>query len=121
MARILLIEDDEALRDVLVSMLERKGYDVEVAGNGDEGIKLYRENPADLMITDIIMPVKGGIHTIVDLQKEYPDIKIIAISGGGMGAAEEYLEVVKVLSVKYALKKPFSNEELLNAIEDLLG
>ena len=121
MAQILLIEDDVVMRETLSEVLKRKGYEVVIAENGAQGLRMFREKPADLVITDIIMPVKGGIQTIIDIQKDYPKVKIIAISGGGLGTAEEYLTITKVLSVRHNFKKPFSNEELLQAVKELIG
>ncbi len=121
MSKILIIEDDAAMRETLKEMLERKNYEVITAENGDLGCKIFRKTPTDLIITDIIMPVKGGIHAIVDLQQEFHYLKIIAISGGGTGAAEDSLKIAKALSVNHTLSKPFSNEALLRAVRDLIG
>jgi len=95
MARILIIDDEPQLLDMLGQTFEREGYDIVKASNGKEGIKLYRENPVDLIITDIIMPEKEGIETIFELRKDFPDLKIIAISGGGRIEPEEYLDIAK--------------------------
>ena len=82
MSRILIIEDDEHVRGMLRKMLERIGYDVFDAPDGKEGLDFYRNTPVDLVITDILMPEKEGIQTIMELRREFPDVKIIAISGG---------------------------------------
>jgi YesN/AraC family two-component response regulator len=121
MASILIIEDDDQLRAMLREMLGRTGYEVTEARNGNEGIKLYRENPTDLVITDIIMPEKEGVETIIELKRDFPDVNIIAISGGGRIPAEEYLRMVKKLGAKHTLVKPFVREKLLEAVEDLIG
>jgi len=83
MARILIIDDESQIRSMLRLMLERVGYEVDEAPDGLEGIRQYREDPADLIITDLIMPNKDGIGMIIDLKKEFPKVKIIAMSGGG--------------------------------------
>ena len=83
MARILIIDNDVQILNMLRQTLEREGYDVLKASNGKQGIRLHREEPVDLIITDIIMPEKEGIETILELKRDYPDVKIIAISGGG--------------------------------------
>jgi len=83
MARILLIDDDAPVRRTLRKMLERQGYEVEEAPDGKAGLTLYQENPADLIITDLIMPEMEGIETIMELRRRFPDVKIIAMSGGG--------------------------------------
>lgn len=119
MKRILIIDDDTQFRQMLRQTLERAGYEVVEAADGNEGIKLFREAPTDLVITDIIMPGKEGIETIIELQREFPDVKIIAISGGGRIEAEEYLGFAKKLKVAGTFEKLFDREELLEAIEEL--
>jgi CheY-like chemotaxis protein len=83
MKRILIIDDDGQFLAMLRQMLERNGYRIVEVANGEEGIKLYRENPTDLIITDLIIPEKEGIESIIELRQDFPDVKIIAISGGG--------------------------------------
>jgi CheY-like chemotaxis protein len=82
MARILVIDDERIIRTIVKHALEEDGHEVIEAGDGEEGIQLYRKNPTDLVVTDIIMPRKEGIETIKELRRNYPDIKIIAMSGG---------------------------------------
>jgi len=81
-ARILVIDDDRKLREVISRALERAGYDVLEADDGEAGIRLYREHGADLIITDIFMPERDGLETILQLRRESPGVKIVAISGG---------------------------------------
>jgi CheY-like chemotaxis protein len=120
MARILVIEDEDEVRGMLQRVLERAGYEVAVAPDGDEGIRLFRENQADLIITDMIMPKKGGMETILDLRSEYPDVKIVAMSGGGRLGPEPYLEIAEGFGAVRIFSKPFRIEELLLAIQRLL-
>jgi CheY-like chemotaxis protein len=120
MANILVIDDDATILDMLRQILEREGYDVAKAYNGKEAIKIYREETTDLIITDIIMPGKEGIETIIELTKEFPNIKIIAISGGGRIGAEEYLHIAKVLGAQRTLTKPIEREELLKTVREVL-
>ena len=105
---------------MLRQMLEREGYEIMDAPGGKEGLKLYRENPIDLIITDIIMPDKEGIEIIMVLRRQFPDVKIIAISGGGRLDPEQYLRIAKSLGVQYTLAKPVEREELFKAVRDLL-
>lgn len=119
-ANILIIDDDDQFRTMLRKLIERSGYEVIDASSGKEGIKLYRENPADLIITDLIMPDKDGIETIQELKQIFPDVKIIAISGGGRLGANDYLNVAQILGAKRTMTKPINLPELLNAIEELL-
>ena len=123
MARILIIEDDHGFRKMLREMLEIAGYTVEEAPDGKIGMELYQkeENPADLIITDIFMPVKEGIEIIMELRHDDPDVKIIAISGGGKSGKLSYLKIAKDLGAQRCLVKPFTRKELLEAAKELLG
>lgn len=121
MEQILIIDDDNEFRNVLKEMLERKNYKVMTASNGEEGLRAYHENPAPIIITDIIMPSKNGVEIIFELVAQYPDISIIAISGGGKIDAEEYSKIIESIpNVKCFIKKPFAREELLTAIQKIL-
>lgn len=120
MARILIIEDDAAIRDLLRVLLERKGHTVREAGDGQEGIHLYRTDPCDLVITDLIMPRKEGLETIVALRQEFPRLKIIAISGGSRDNREDYLKTAELCGASRIFHKPFNNEEILAAVDELL-
>jgi CheY-like chemotaxis protein len=121
MKRLLLVDDDEPLRRVLGRTLERAGYSVLTAANGAEALKLYQQEPVDLVITDLVMPEKEGFETIMELKRLQRDLKIIAISGGGRGDAGDYLPVARHLGAAKVLAKPFSMEEILQAIRELLG
>jgi DNA-binding response OmpR family regulator len=120
MARILIIDDDEQVLDMLYESLTREGYDVLRASNGEQGLRLYRQEPVDLIITDIIMPEKEGIETIIELRKDFPDVKIIAMSGGGRIGTKDYLHLAKIFGVQRTFKKPVAREQLLDAIKALL-
>lgn len=120
MALILIIDDEPQIRSMLKLMLERDGYEVAEAPDGREGIKIHRQNPADLIITDLIMPNKDGIGMIIELRKEFPDVKIIAMSGGGLNKPEGYLRGAKKLGAACTLTKPIDRDELLRAIKDVL-
>ena len=91
-------------------------YEVVAAADGNKGLRLYREDPTDLVVTDIIMPEKEGIETIIDLRREFPEVKIIAMSGGGHGKPDSYLHMAKGLGAQRTLTKPFGKKELLEAI-----
>ncbi len=119
--RILLVEDDEQLRGMLRQMLEGAGHDVEEAPDGKIGAKLFREKPADLIITDMIMPEKEGLEMIMELWSDFPDVKIIAMSGGGMRTPEEYLKIARHMGALYTFEKPFNKQELLAAVQDVLN
>ena len=121
MARILIIDDDVQVLDMLKQTLECEEYEMVGSPNGKEGIRLHREDPVDLIITDIIMPEKEGIETIMELKRDFPDVKIIAISGGGIIGPEDYLHMAKILGAKRTFAKPVDRDELLKAVKELIG
>jgi len=121
MARILVIDDDEQVLDMLYESLTREGYDVLRASNGEQGMRLYREEPVDLIITDLIMPEKEGIETIIELRQDFPDVKIIAMSGGGRIGTKDYLNMAKIFGVQRTFTKPVAREQLLDAIRGLIN
>lgn len=120
MARILIIDDESQIRSMLRLMLERVGYEVIEAADGMDGIRQYRDNPADLIITDLIMPNKDGIGMIIELKKEFPNVKIIAMSGGGVNRPEGYLDGAKKLGATRTLTKPIDRDEMINAVKETL-
>ena len=120
MKRILVIDDDVTFRQMLRKMLERAGYETTEAADGKEGMKLFRAAPADLVITDILMPEQEGIETIQELKRDFAGVKIIAISGGGRLDPEEYLRTAGLFGAARTFSKPFDREELLEAIRELL-
>ncbi len=121
MQRILIIDDDEQVRDLLSEILGRAGYEVLAASNGAEGLRLYRAQPADLVITDLIMPEKEGMETIIALRKDFPKVRIIAVSGGGRSGAISYLPIAKSLGAARTVAKPFSKQEILDAVRETLA
>ena len=121
MERILIIDDDVQVLNVLHYALVCEGYEVLKASNGKEGVKLYREDPVDLIITDLIMPEKEGLETILELKKKFPEIKIIAISGGGRVGPEDYLPMAKIFGAKRTLSKPIGRDELVRTVKEVLG
>jgi len=117
---ILIIDDDETVRVVLRDILEREGYRVVDAPDGGSGIRRYQESPTDLVITDLIMPGKEGIETIRDLRREFPYVKIIAVSGGGRIGPDSYLKMAKGVGALRTVSKPFDRMALLKAVEEVL-
>ncbi len=120
MAHILIIDDEHQIRLMLRKLFESEGYKVTVASDGNEGIRRYHENPVDLIITDLIMPEKEGIETIWELKNKYPDVKIIAMSGGGKVKPEGYLHLAEQLGAIQTFSKPIRKEELLVAVKGLI-
>ncbi|MEI6392844.1 MAG: response regulator [Verrucomicrobiota bacterium] len=119
--RILLTDDDEPLRSVLRRSLERSGYEVREAGTGDAALRLLANAPADLIITDIVMPGMEGIEFILSLRKTHPGLPVIAMSGGGRIEANRYLEMARVCGVAKILPKPFDLEQLIAMVQELIA
>ena len=122
MAHILVIDDEEVIRVQLRLVLEEAGHEVDEAGDGEAGCRLFRERPADIIITDMVMPKKDGANTILDLWRDFPDVRIIAISGGdGTAGPEEFLEYAGVFGALRTFAKPIGHDELLAAVDELLA
>ncbi len=120
MKRILVIDDEELMLTFLRDLLEAEGYEITTAANGAEGLALFEKHPVDLVVTDIIMPVKDGLDTILELKKKAPDLPIIAISAGGNIPKERYLAVAGYMKNTKTLAKPFTRDELISAVEEHL-
>jgi CheY-like chemotaxis protein len=118
MHKILIIDDNETVRRFLCELLHRERYDVQVAKDGREGLQVFREHRPDLVIIDLFMPEKDGLETLIELQKEFPDTKVIAMSGYGGGSV--HLKTAALLGAKRILSKPVSNKEVLEAVRELL-
>ena len=118
MAQILIIDDEEKFRHVLKEILEFAGHEVLEANDGAEALKVYSSFRAELVMTDINMPGKDGIETIMELRREYPGVKIIAMSGGSVGNSR--IEMAKYLGADRTLDKPFYTREILDAVDLLL-
>jgi DNA-binding response OmpR family regulator len=119
MANILLIEDEPLVAGTIEVVLMKAGHSVTLAPNGDAGLKKFDEAPADLVITDIIMPQKEGIGTIREL-RERSQVPIIAISGGGRTKNFDFLRMAHKLGATEVLRKPFANAELIALVTKCL-
>ena len=117
MNRILLVEDDEDLCELMHNILQNDGYEIEIANNGAQALALDFVEPADLVITDVFMPKINGLETIVELRKQNPSLHFIAISGGG----KETLSLARKMGAHATLEKPFSCDRLLQAVSKLIG
>ena len=122
MARILIIDDEQDALVLAQEALESEGHEVICASQGDEGLALQRERPADLVITDIFMPEKEGIETIHQLTQEYPGIKVIAMSGGGRSSRmlENLSVTASALGIAAFLRKPFEVRTLCESVRHVL-
>lgn len=121
MAKILVIDDDPSILTMLKKMLEREGYEVDIACNGSEGLDKIEDSPPDLLITDIVMPEKEGMELIFHLRRKKPELKIIAISGGGRFNYEGYLTSAKYLGADLVFQKPLIHKEFVQAVSDLIN
>jgi CheY-like chemotaxis protein len=120
MPSILIIDDDDSLRDSLRRTLHQEGYAIMEASEGGRGLKLLERSPVDLILLDMFMPDKDGLETIGELRRAHPGIAIIAMSGGGFKGTVDVLHVAKKLGVRRTLAKPFTREQLLDALREEL-
>lgn len=121
MAHILIIDDDDQFRGLLRETLQRAGYEITEAVNGLQGLRIFHEKPPDMVITDMLMPVMPGSRFISTLRSDFPDVKIIAISGGGKSYYPgSFLQYARELGARAVLEKPVSRVDLLKAIKDIL-
>ncbi len=118
--RILVIDDEPTALDLLRRILEMNGYEVLSAVNGQKGVELFQQCPCDMVITDMVMPVKDGLQTILDLRTLAPKLPVIAISGGGTISKERYLAVAGYLDNVITIAKPFAIEDITGAVKKLL-
>jgi CheY-like chemotaxis protein len=126
MARILLIDDDELLRDTVLQMLELDGHQVTEAADGEQGLKLFQQRAGkggfDVVVTDVLMPGIDGARVIVELRRTHPDLPIVAISGGRRVLSSQFnLETASLAGASCQLAKPFSRHELQSALAQALA
>ena len=130
MAKIIVIDDEADIRNVLKEVLERAGHEVDIADSSDAGLDILRDKGADLVITDIIMPGKDGVDTVYQIRMEFPNTRVIVISGGGNVAPTDYqpsaistsayLASADAAGADVTLTKPFERAEILNAVNELV-
>lgn len=120
MAKILLVEDDDLVRDMLMQILERANHEVICTSDGEEAAEYLQKHQPDIMVTDIIMPKKSGITLISEVRNRHPNLDIIAISGGGRLDPIGYLDLSETLGASMSFEKPIDNAALLMAIDLLL-
>lgn len=121
MAHILIVDDDPSLRAVMRKLLERRGHQVREAADGARALELARRSRPDLVITDLFMPEKEGIETIVEMREAFPRLPILAVSGGGALGPGSALGDAEALGANASLAKPFSVESFQEAVDRLLG
>lgn len=116
--KVLVVDDDTRIREIFRMWLEREGFEVFEAENGMEGVQQQRLHSVDILICDLIMPVQEGIETITQFRHEFPEIGIIAISGGGKIGPDSYLTVAEHLGAWRVFKKPVDMSQLIKAIHE---
>ena len=121
MARIIVIEDEAAIRRLVTRILGRSGHEVRDAANGRDGVELQRSDPADLVITDLFMLGQDGIETIRQIREFSPDTPILVMSGGGSRGSSDALADAERVGAQAVLQKPFSPDELERLVAALLG
>jgi len=121
MPGVLIVEDEKELREMLSVSLTRRKYTVLEAENGKDAIAHFKPSITDLVVTDLIMPEEDGLKVIMKLRELKPSIKIIAISGGGKAGPGSYLSLAKALGADAIYSKPFSINDLVSKIEELLN
>jgi DNA-binding response OmpR family regulator len=118
---ILVIDDEELARFTIREVLESEGYNVLEASDGEKGLEVFHATSVDVVITDIIMPHKEGVETIIELRKEAPNLKIIAISGGGRTRNLDFLKLAGDYGADKIIAKPFSATEILTIVKECLS
>jgi DNA-binding response OmpR family regulator len=120
--RLLVIDDDNLVRAALTDMLQTAGFEVVTASNGRLGLELLDTSPVDAIITDILMPEQEGLETIREARQRFPEIRILAISGGGAGGGEtQLLRFAESFGADQTLSKPFTGSQLVAAVRTLLA
>lgn len=119
---ILVIDDEKDILQLISAMLTAEGYEVVAAEDGHRGLELLQDfDDIEIVITDLIMPNKEGIETIMDMHKIRPELKVLAMSGGGRGGISTYLSTAKNIGAAATLAKPFRKQELLDAVSGLIN
>ena len=121
MKRILVIDDDWLMLKTIKLILEKEGFEVDIAQDGEQGLDFFEEKKFDLVITDVLMPRKNGIDTITEIKKKNKNFPIIAISGAGQNGTMSYLSLAELAGATQTLAKPFCTKAFICAVHDCLG
>ncbi len=121
MCRVLVIDDDKFVRTSICAVLEGAGHEVQDTGDADTGIGYQHDSPFDLVIVDLVMPQKEGLETIRELKGDYPDLPIIAISGGGDIVRKSFTQAAELFGAAATLEKPFGGDELLDVLAEAVN
>lgn len=121
LGRVLLVDDDPDLREAVRRGLQRLGYSVQTACNGVDAARRLEERLPDVMVLDIVMPVRDGIETLMEVRQRNLDLRVIVVSGGGQITSMDYLGMARLLGASRVLEKPFTLDELDAAIREEMG
>ena len=122
MAKILIVDDEQNIRNILCETLKKDEYEIFEASSGQEAIDILDSNAVDLMITDLVMPGKTGLDLIMEIKEKIPEINIIAISGGGgINGRFDYLPIAQLIGANNIIRKPFSMADIKKIVSDLLA
>lgn len=119
--RVLIIDDEDNVRSTVAMMLEGSELDIVQARNGNDGLAAMEKALADVVITDIIMPDKEGIETIVEMRRRWPETRIVAMSGGGRTSNFDFLEIARKFGADEILHKPFDADAVVETVHRLLA
>ena len=120
MKSVLVVDDEPGMREMVKQLLLNEGYHVLEASNGKHAMEFLKNETLELVITDIIMEEMDGVEIILEIRENYPDVKIIAMSGGNKISSEDYLESASELGTDRIFTKPFALSDMLNAIKELI-
>lgn len=121
MAKILIVDDEQNIRNILCETLKKDEYEIFEASSGQEAIELLDANSIDLMITDLVMPGKTGLDLIMEIKEKIPELNIVAISGGGgINGRFDYLPIAQLIGANNIIRKPFSMADIKKIVSDLL-
>lgn len=118
---VLIVDDNADMRSFVKIVLERAGFEAQVAADGERALDLQRAHPVDVLITDIFMPERDGIELIHQFKSAFPQVKIIAMSGGGRISKRDYLPFAADIGADLVLRKPFAADALLSMLRDLVA
>jgi CheY-like chemotaxis protein len=117
MARILVVDDHLDFRDAVEALLKHAGHEVSVAKDGKDALNVFRRTPADLVLCDLLMPERDGLEAILDLCREFPTVKIIAMTGAAMYGSKDILAAAKYFGAIEVMSKPLEPADLLRAVK----
>ena len=120
MGKILIADDDGEVRVTLQKLLQMDGHEVDLAKDGLEALRMLDESAYDLMVTDIVMPNREGLESIMEARRKHPGLRLIAISGGGRERTESYLRMAETFGAEAVFRKPFPPREMLEKVSQLL-